>query len=274
MDVQDRLRDQFDQVADRLPSPDLEAVLATGRRRRRQRTLTYSAGTVAAAAALAVAVTPLIHDGRSASNLKPAGHSQQASSPKPTAKNQNAVSDNPVGQRLKASVAAAAPELPAPSKVYPSDWNRNTPLPESQATNATEWQLYYDLPKGDTVLVYSSRKTPGFPASRTCPAAPPAGVPNDNLPCHTKQVRGGTLIDSVQQGINQQTNKPVNTQFLSFFVRSDGSVVNVRETVTNADPAAAARQRSLTDAQLERIATADGLGVPAPKVTPAPPTGP
>ncbi|MBB2890339.1 hypothetical protein [Flexivirga oryzae] len=253
MTVEQLLRDQFDRAAEGLPGPDLDAVLTGGRRHRRRRTVAYTTGTVVAVAAVAAAAVPLVHAGRSADTPKPAGQLKHLATA------------NPVGERMQASVAAAAPELPAPYNVYPSDWNRNTPLPADQAANATEWQLYYHLSNGETLLVYTTLKLPGQPEA-SC-------EPKDKT-CHTTQVDGGTLMNSRQQLLDQQTLQPTSTQFLSTFVAGDGSLVNVFDTVPDPDASAAAQQRSLTDDQLNHIATADGLTVPAPAVTPPPPTEP
>lgn len=60
MTIEERIRQEFDRSADDLPVPDLDVVLAGGRKRRRNRIATLTTGSVVAAA-LAVGVVPLVH---------------------------------------------------------------------------------------------------------------------------------------------------------------------------------------------------------------------
>lgn len=259
MTIEERIRQEFDRSADDLPVPDLDVVLAGGRKRRRNRIATLTTGSVVAAA-LAVGVVPLVHAQQGTSPAPAAGSTTAAT----TSGSNDDQSANPVARRLVAAVASAVPSLPAPDKVYPSDWNRTTALPPSDAANATEWQLHYELPNGEELLVYTTIRIPGMPPV-TCDAF--------GSDCRSTTVPGGRVVQLTQHLADRKTGAAVNTQFLETFQATDGRVVNVIETLPQADAKVAAQHRSLSGAQLSEIAVSDGLVVPGPQVTPPPPTG-
>lgn len=265
MSIEQQLREQFDHATEHLGSADLDAVLDHGRSHRRRRIGTIAVGSAAAAAAVALAVTPLVHDRVAAKPLRPGSHSRPVAS---ATHSRPAISTDPVAQRLQAAVATAAPELPAPSKLYPSDWNHNTPLPDSQAANATDWQLGYNLPGGEVVWISVFRSPASMPESATC-------EPPKTKDCSSTPVPGGRYLRQITATLDAQGEKPVNTAFVGVYAVDGGlSGASVSDTVSSPKRATAERQRSLTDAQLRRIATASDLTFPAPVVTPPPPTEP
>jgi hypothetical protein len=139
---------------------------------------------------------------------------------------------------LAAAVAAADPSLPAPRDVYPSDWSRDTPLPDADFANATEWQLVYVLAPKVELLVYVSVPIPGESSGPT----------------------SGQLVTD-HHGIGDPTRE---FWFQSMLQRADGRVVDVIEQVTATEQREGQRLRVLTDAQTEAIAQATGLDFPDP----------
>ena len=152
MTIDQQLRDRFDrETSAGMPVPDLAAAIAAGR------VAVAGAGrrtpsgplAVAAVAATAVVVPRLGAD------------------PVPTlaADDGTFVPGTTIDTDLAAAVAAADPSLPAPRDVYPSDWSRDTPLPDADFANATEWQLVYDLSPEVELLVYVTKPVPGEDAA-------------------------------------------------------------------------------------------------------------
>ena len=87
----------------------------------------------------------------------------------PAASDGTFVTGTTIDTDLAAVVAAADPSLPAPTDVYPSDWSRDTPLPDADFANATEWQLVYDLSPPWSCWSTSAKPIPGLDSD--------AGVP-------------------------------------------------------------------------------------------------
>jgi len=169
MTIDQQLRDRFDRATDRsFPTVDLDAAIDGGRRARRRRAASYAAGSVAVAAVAAVAAgsafTALV------------GSEPSTTSPEVAATDTSYVPGTNLDERLAASVAADLPVLPAPSDVYPLDWQQagNPPgyaapygalrLPDDQFAGATGWQLRYDIAAGHTVLI-----TVGLPVDGVLP---------------------------------------------------------------------------------------------------------
>ena len=160
MTIDQQLRDRFDRATDRtLPTVDLAAAIAGGRRVRRRRATSYAAGSLAVVAVAAGAVLAA-HPG--AGSTDRVADRQSAAGP---ASASSFVSGTDVDERLAASVAADLPALPAPTDVYPLDWRRAgneagyaappaaLRLPDDEFGDATAWQLRYDMEAGHTVLI-------------------------------------------------------------------------------------------------------------------------
>jgi hypothetical protein len=220
MTTAQQLKDQFDRTADGLPEPDVAAAVAAGRRGRRRRATSYAVGSLAVLAVASAVVVPRL------------GGSEEVPVTSTPAADGTFVAGTTIDTDLAAAVAAAAPALPAPTDVYPSDWSRDTPLPDEDFADATEWQLLYDLPGGETLLVYLSKPVPGV------------------------EVRTGPS--------RQEVGDPPRHQFLVVSEAADGLVVNVIETVPGDTWKQVERARRLTDDQLGAIAAGPGLDFPDP----------
>ena len=232
----DVLRDRFDRAtAGWMPEPDLAAAIAGGRRSRRRRAMAYAGASLAVVAVAALAVAaPRI------------GHDDVPVAATPAADDGTFVPGTTIDTDLAAAVAAADPSLPAPTDVYPSDWSRDTPLPDADFADATEWQLVYDLSPQVQLLVYVGKPIPGEPA--------------------------GQPVGTVVTGSNSIGDPAREVWFHSMLVAPDGHVVNVIEQVEGANPERAQRRRVLTDVQTEAIASAPGLDFPDPVDPPADPS--
>jgi hypothetical protein len=179
------------------------------------------------------------------------------------------VAGTTVDTDLAAVVAGADPSLPPPTDVYPSDWSRDTPLPDDQFADATEWQLLYDLAPGVELLVYVTQPVPGESAPTSCGGSgttlvglsdAPRVVAASGRSCQERQTRAGSLTT-----VHDAVGDPVREiWFHSMLTAPDGRFVNVIEQVTAGTEDRAARLRVLTDAQLENLAQAPGLDFPDP----------
>ncbi|MBF4761580.1 hypothetical protein ISU07_00445 [Nocardioides islandensis] len=236
MTIEQQVRDRFDRATTTVPEADVAAAIAGGRRvRRRRRVTAYAVGSLAVAAVAASAVAlPRLGDDEPRT-VAPAHHGP--------ADDGTFVPGTTVDTDLAAAVAAADPSLPAPRDVYPSDWSRDTPLPDADVANATEWQLVYDLAPKVELLVYVSVPIPGESSGLTS---------------------GQVVTD--HHGIGDPTDE---IWFQSMLQRADGRFVDVIEQVTATEVRDGQRLRVLTDAQTEAIAQAPGLDFPDP-ITPPP----
>jgi hypothetical protein len=265
MTIDQQLRDRFDrETSAGMPVPDLAAAIAAGRRRRRGRGAAYAVGALAVAAVAATAVVV----------------PRQGADPVPTlaAEDGTFVAGTTIDSELAAAVAAADPSLPAPRDVYPSDWSRDTPLPDAEFANATEWQLVYDLSPEVELLVYVTKPVPGEDAA-SCAATssdgetlvlPEGGTQRVDVPgrfCDQLQVPGGYVVTMH----DQVGDPPREVWFHSMFEASDGRFVNVIEQVTARDEDRAATMRVLTDDLTVALAQAPGLDFPDPQEWPPAP---
>ena len=262
MTIDQQLRDRFDrETSAGMPVPDLAAAIAAGRRRRRGRGAAYAVGALAVAAVAATAVVV----------------PRLGADPVPTlaAEDGTFVPGTTIDTDLAAAVAAADPSLPAPRDVYPSDWSRDTPLPDADFANATEWQLVYDLSPEVELLVYVTKPVPAR-TSAVCAASGDRTVGVEDGTQHGR--RPGLVLRRVRQRGRQpghdprQIGDPVReVWFHSMLTAPDGRFVNVIEQVSAGDPDRAAELRVLTDDQLVALAQAPGLDFPDPQEWPPAP---
>ena len=265
MTIDQQLRDRFDrETRAGVPVPDLAAAIAAGRRRRRRRGVAYAVGSLAVAAVAATAVVVPRLGTEPVTML--------------AADDGTFVPGTTIDTDLAAAVAAADPSLPAPREVYPSDWSRDTPLPDADFADATEWQLVYDLSPEVELLVYVTKPVPGAGAA-SCPATssdgetvvrPQGGTQQVDVPgrfCDEVQVPGG-LVVTMHDLIG---DPPREVWFHSMFESSEGRFVNVIEQVTTRDEDRAATMRVLTDDLTAALAQAPGLDFPDPQEWPPAP---
>ena len=256
----DALRDRFDRATPgSVPEPDLDAAIAGGRRRRRVRLGSYAAGTLAVLAVTAAVAAPRIAGGPVPPTVASA------------VDDGTYVAGTTVDTDLAAVVAAADPSLPAPVDVYPSDWSRDTALPDDQFANATEWQLVYDLSPHVELLVYVSQPVPGETPETTCPSqggqvvTPSDGtttvdVPGPQAACVDWQVGPGSTISK-----RQTVGEPGHERywFLTEHTAPDGRFVNVIEMVEADDWRQATERSELPAEAALAVAGASGLDFPA-----------
>ncbi|MEO6509545.1 MAG: hypothetical protein ABIO16_01050 [Nocardioides sp.] len=229
MTIEQQVRDRFDRAADAaIGDADIPGAILAGRRRRRRRAGAYAVGSLAVAAVATSAVV-LSQLGGPATTAVPVADEPADGT---------FVPGTTIDTDLAAAVAAADPSLPPPTDVYPSDWSRDTPLPDAEFANATEWQLAYDLAPKVELLVYVSMSIPGEPSD---------------------QPVGQVVTD--HHGIGDPMDE---MWFQSMLQRADARFVDVIEQVTATDPASGERLRVLDDAQTEAIAQAPGLDFPDP----------
>lgn len=162
--------------------------------------------------------------------------------------------------------AAIFPNLPADANavvtaVYPSDWTRNTPLPDGQAENATDWEAVYALSGGETLRVVMGLPVPyERGSSDACGGESRPG-------CITRA--DGTTVEEVEYQYD-------NTNQGQVFVRAarvttaDGFATTAMESVDASQTPPDWRPTwPLTRTQLIAIADSDGLTFPPPVVLPS-----
>jgi hypothetical protein len=243
MTIDQQLRDRFDRATEGpLPTPDLAAAIAGGRRRRRLRATSYAVGSLAVAAVAASAIVVPRLDGPE--RVIVAGPTSEV----------DYVPGTTIDTDLAAAVAAADASLPAPIDVYPFDVSRNAQLSDERFAEANEWELVYDLAPGVDLMVQVSKRVPGDGVVPECPAA-------------TSCARSWILA-----GSPDHEAADAKLWFYTRFVAIDGHFVTVTErteSVASESGGPSDELRVLTDEQSKAIAQAPGLDFPDP-VEPAP----
>src|SRR4051794_24478065 len=156
MTFEDTLKDDLARLSDDVVGgPDLDRSIASGRRQRLHRHLAVGATSATAVALIAAAAFAFLpgHDdspGRSSQRLAPVGapSAHQGATGSKTHANPGAASSSDyvtgtnVDDQLLSALAPVVPAGFTAANVYASDWNRDTPLPDAQAENATDWEVY------------------------------------------------------------------------------------------------------------------------------------
>ena len=255
MTIDQQLRDRFDrETSAGMPVPDLAAAIAAGRRRRRGRGAAYAVGALAVAAVAATAVVV----------------PRLGADPVPAlaAEDGTFVPGTTIDTDLAAAVAAADPSLPAPRDVYPSDWSRDTPLPDADFANATEWQLVYDLSPEVELLVYVTKSVPGASAP-SCSASGDRtvrvkdGTQTVDVPglsCVEFDSAAGSLVTTYDQ-----IGDPVRELwFHSMLTAPDGRFVNVIERGERRRPRPGSRAAGADRRPAGGARPGTGPGLPRP----------
>lgn len=266
MTIEDTVRSQLPRLSEDVPAgPSLEAALVAGRSRRRRRHI--AAGTGSAAAVAAVTLVAALLLGGGSESPHPSGHVAQAAAPPRSdagAGGLQEFEDFVPGSQVDESMQAViAPYLPVGADatvtdVYPSDWTRNTPLPDAQAENATDWQAVYSLVGGDELRV-----TMGLPVPYEERLPGPCGDGSDPTCSYSTRDDGAAvqMIETVRPGEHVATR-------LAVITLPDGFVTTAADTIESAGPDGTHAPWSLDREQLVALADADGLTFPAPVVTP------
>jgi hypothetical protein len=266
MTLEDILKTDLPRLSeDVVGGPDLDRALDTGRRRRRRQVATTTAAAVGVVAVTTAvfAVAAAQQPDPSAPGLTPAGappaqapqHApRQDAAPGPASEPVDYVSGSQVDEQLQAAVAGRLPAGLTATDVYPTDWTRNTPLPDAKAENATDWELYYSTAGDDTMRIVIGMKVPYEHNDVGCSRE--AG-----LQCSERTLADGSTMST----------STFNTGSAAYLVavlnRPDGKTVSVSDIA----PGSSLQDTpawTLTTSELERIATIDGLDFPDPVVTP------
>jgi hypothetical protein len=147
--------------------------------------------------------------------------------------------------------------------IYPSDWNRNTPLPNAEAKNATDWHGQFGIPGHPThdVWVGVFVNPPGSNPTeadlrRQCGSDPR---------CTVQRLGDGSLLLSQTAGTAQRWFRS------AIHFRAGDRAVNVRERITGAGSEPPSSW-VYSPAQLAAVAKDPRLVIPAPVKTPPLPT--
>jgi hypothetical protein len=161
-----------------------------------------------------------------------------------------------VDDQLQAALADRLPPGLTATDVYPSDWTRSSPLPDAQAQNATDWELYYSTGGDDVVRVLVGMKVPYEDGSVGCPRG--AGAQ-----CSERTLPDGSVLSTTTYDTGSSAYR------IAVLNRSDGKTVTASDIAPGSssqdDPA-----WTVSESALERIATTAGLDFPDPVVTPPP----
>ncbi|MHA3834493.1 hypothetical protein ACXR8F_02095 [Terrabacter sp. AAH1] len=260
--IEDELRERLDRATSAVPAePDLGASIAGGRRRRAvRRGGALVAGVTGAAV---VAGLTVVGAGTLQRSVPPAAQPAAGAAASST----DWVAGSTVDETLVQVVDDAVARPGTATDVYPSDWTRSTPLPDAQASRATEWQAVYRVDDDETLTVLMSQRPVDAPQGpRVCDASSRVVdargsrvkvgdiAPNGEVSvlagrsaqgaaaCVARQVSGGTLVVT--------HDGPRTTATLWRTV--DSTVVTATSVLDgSADPAS----RRVTDGELEAVAT-------------------
>jgi hypothetical protein len=255
MNVTERYRSTIEELTEgRSGRPDLADVITRGRRKRRARRTLVAVGAVGA---LTVAGFGGAWLNRPAEVV--AVDNGFASSPS----YQDFVPGTGVDEAIQAAVAAHLAGVPEADKVYPSDWNRDTPLPDAQAQNATDWEAHYPVGAHEGLVVSMFKAIPGHPAHAQCRPS----MDNPGLPCSTiTQPDGSTLLT---YGFTIGSVYRLVTERLD----TDGFVVQAFDDVQAGSWGEAEAGSSLVQKQLDALVNDPAMTFADPVVTPHPPSG-
>jgi hypothetical protein len=270
MNVEETLRSGLPVITrDVEGGPVLQSAIAAGRARRRVRRLGTGGAGLAAVAGIAFATAAVAHVGGPQTSGQPspgtASHAVGAQVPSRLAPFQDFVATSDVDelmqrlvqQHLGSSVADSV------SDVYPSDWTRNTPLPDRDAADATDWEAHYVLgPKEELTVVmgYPDPHESGAPV--TCPLG--SGQPAAGPGCE-----GRTLPDGRDALIQSSENIDRGTYTFLAGVRDEhGFTVNSYLSIRAASWEDASSQRSVTDDELLTVAADLQFSFPPPQQPP------
>ncbi|MDX6357363.1 MAG: hypothetical protein QOH37_417, partial [Nocardioidaceae bacterium] len=252
MNLDEHYRTVLEQLTEEpVGGPDLATSLAAGRRRRRVRRTFVAGGAVAA---LAVAGTGGAWLQRPHEIVTP--DSFAAAPPY-----HDFVAGTQIDEGFQATIDDDLPGLPDATKVYPSDWNRDTPLPDAQFENATDWEAYYTLNPQVDLVVLMAKDVPGYPLSPKCSEI---AVSQGQPTCSVTGLADGARVASYGFTVDV----PHGYWFLSVYTAADGSTVTVSQRVGADSWAQAESRRVFTDDEASSLASDAALTFPDPAVTP------
>lgn len=251
MITDDDLRERFDLATREVPvGPGLTTSISRGRRARRRRRAGLVGGAAAGAAAVAV-VAGIAFGGSDADT-------DLVATDQPTGGSRSGPEDFVAGtdhdELVEAVVARHLPALPRPDDVYPSDWDHDGPMPDTQFADATDWQAAYTVSQTEDLLVVSGYAPPGEDPDPGCPDDQPSG---GEIGCHRTRGPGGWITDNTYQGAGGYV-------FYSTYVTPAGFATTALQTVTATSWDEALERRAFTAAELRPLVTDGDLGFPLP----------
>ena len=258
MNVEEHYRAALEELTDEpMGGPDLAVSLAAGRRRRGVRRTVVAGGAVAA---LALAGAGGAWLQRPHEVVAPDSFASAPSY-------HDFVGGTQIDETMQATIDHDLPGLADATKVYPSDWNRDTPLPDAQFENATDWEAYYTLNPEVDLVVLMAKDVPGYPLRPKCSEI---AVSQGQPTCSVTGLAGGARVASYGFTVDV----PHGYWFLSVYTAADGSTVTVSQHVAAASWAQAESRRVFTVDQVSSLASDAALTFPDPVVTPPAPDGP
>jgi hypothetical protein len=255
MNLAERYRTTIDELTDgRVGGPELADVLSRGRRKRRTRRTLVTGGALAA-----LTVAGLGGAWLQRPHVVVVVDPGAASSPS----YRDFVPGTDVDETIQAAVADHVAGVPEADKVYPSDWNHDTALPDSQAQNATDWEARYSLGADENLTVALFKRIPGEAAPTGC--HPSMDAPG--LPCTATTQDDGSVL--LSYGIDLGSDY----RFATVRVAADGSSVEAFDDVRADSWAQAENRASVPQGQLDALVNDATMTFPDPVVTPPPPDG-
>jgi hypothetical protein len=253
MNLADHYRATLEGLTDDRPGgPDLATTVAAGRRRRRTRRTAVAGGAVAA----------LVIAGVAGAWLQRPHHEVAIDGFASAPAYQDFVPGTDIDQTIQETVAEHLPGLVEAKDVYPSDWNRDTALPDAQAANATDWEAHYVLSAHEKATVSMFKAIPGEAAPTRCTD----GMDNPGLPCTSVTLGDGSVRLYYAMGLG------TFYRIATVQVAPDGSVVQVFDDVEGSSASEALRQATLPQGRLDGLVGDAAMTFPNPVVTPPPPT--
>jgi hypothetical protein len=244
-----------------------ELVLQAGRRSRTMRQVATTALSGMTVAAVAIGTYAVVGTGDPRPLDPPMGGlpSVVATPTTPVqAPGSKPVYGGPVPALIKARVRAALPGAPLTlDTVYPSDWNRSTPLPPAQAANATDWHGAYTVKKAvshefwvGVFIEPPGTKPTAADLRQNCKAL---GGP---AYCSYSVLPDGSLL------FRQITSAKGRWTRTALHFRNGDRTVNVREKVDATSLADANKKWSVPLSKLYQLATDPLLNIPQPQIRP------
>lgn len=262
MHVEERLKAQLDAATDTVPTgPDLTISLQQGRRQRRTRGVvaiaaaTVAVGAIGSAAALVPWTDP-----------SDATHSAEypTSAPREVP---DFVAGTDIDEVMQRTFNDHVPDIGWADDVYPSDWTRNTPLPDQDFALATDWDATFALSPHDTALVVMGFNSPDESASQGCKDAANGG--RGAPPCHETQVGDGSVTSSAYSLLQPASEGLDTFTFITSYQTADGFTVNVLDRVQAPSWRSAKALRSLDETTMTQLALDPALTFPAPQQWPS-----
>lgn len=264
MTIEDNIRSELAEMSEDVRGgPSLDAAIATGRSRRTRRHLAAAAGSAAAVTSATLITASLVGGGPDTSQhrfliMQPAAQPRSGTSGPAAQSFPDFVAGTNVDESMQAAID---PNLPADANavvtsVYPSDWSRDTPLPDGQAENATDWQADYTVAGGQRLRVVMGLPVP-YETSSGDPCGRAAGS------CTTRADGSTVEVYAWEDTYNHVFIRTAS------ITGTNGFQVTATESVDGSSASPDGPVWTLSRDELVAVADSQGLTFPAPVVTPS-----